>query len=284
MAAPPRPPPGPPPGPPPKPQRRGDSDSESEAESEGGGFGAALRNEQRELLARTLRLEAAVSAHAADDQLRAKRAVADAAWRHEWKRARAGYGSAVSQGGGGGARASLLGAKASLESARQPLLKREALALGARAAAVATSLRSKPAPPGCAALAERAAALGDRVGGVVAKLRAVENLSVCRVLAAINRVPISRRTVLDDRREPRQREALGPLVLESSNARRADSIAGRGTKYRLRFRDERPDVLAQLRVTSQETKAAPGRIPGPARLEEPVVTAVHAAIREQQRR
>ncbi|KAH8047450.1 formin-like 2 domain-containing protein [Aureococcus anophagefferens] len=87
-------PPGPPPQPP-KPRRRGDSDSESEAESEGGGFGAALRNEQRELLARTLRLEAAVSAHAADDQLRAKRAVADAAWRHEWKRARAGYGSAA---------------------------------------------------------------------------------------------------------------------------------------------------------------------------------------------
>ena len=138
-------PPGPPPQPP-KPRRRGDSDSESEAESEGGGFGAALRNEQRELLARTLRLEAAVSAHAADDQLRAKRAVADAAWRHEWKRARAGYGSAVSQGGGGGARASLLGAKASLESARQPLLKREALALGARAAAVATSLRSNIPP------------------------------------------------------------------------------------------------------------------------------------------
>ena len=166
-------PPGPPPGPP-KPQRRGDSDSESEAESEGGGFGAALRNEQRELLARTLRLEAAVSAHAADDQLRAKRAVADAAWRHEWKRARAGYGSAVSQGGGG-ARASLLGAKASLESARQPLLKREALALGARAAAVATSLRSKPAPPGCAALAERAAALGDRVGGRAGKESEIPN-------------------------------------------------------------------------------------------------------------
>ncbi|KAH8095471.1 formin-like 2 domain-containing protein [Aureococcus anophagefferens] len=137
-------PPGPPPQPP-KPRRRGDSDSESEAESEGGGFGfgAALRNEQRELLARTLRLEAAVSAHAADDQLRAKRAVADAAWRHE----------------------------ASLESARQPLLKREALALGARAAAVATSLRSKPAPPGCAG-AERRGARRPR-GGVVAKLRAV---------------------------------------------------------------------------------------------------------------
>ncbi|KAH8044343.1 glycosyl hydrolase [Aureococcus anophagefferens] len=157
-----------PPPQPPKPRRRGDSDSESEAESEGGGFGAALRNEQRELLARTLRLEAAVSAHAADDQLRAKRAVADAAWRHEEAR-----------GPATGPRCPRAAAAARVAPRRQgvarerapALLKREALALGARrgrrdVAAVqarASRLRGAHERP----------ALGDRAGGVVAKLRAV---------------------------------------------------------------------------------------------------------------